>query len=74
MLFNKDVDDLIAQIADLCEQLDNCRKNGTDITTLVSELEDLMEQYTIIRKNSVDFGHIKFISRLNSFQQENAIK
>jgi hypothetical protein len=57
MLFNKDVDDLIAHIADLCEQLNSCRKNGSDVTAIVSELEDAMNKYAIIRKNHVNFGH-----------------
>lgn len=52
MLFNRDVDDLIAQIDNVCEQLDSCRENETNITALVSELEDLMEKYTIMRRNS----------------------
>ncbi len=67
MLFNKNVDDLVAQISNICEQLDVCRKNGTDITALVSELEDLMAQYTIIRKRSVDSSHIKLKSTINIF-------
>jgi hypothetical protein len=59
MLFNKDADDLIAHIDDLCEQLNSCRKNGSDITTLVSELEDLLEKYATIRKNLFQYKKAK---------------
>jgi hypothetical protein len=65
MVFNKEVDDLIAQIDDICEQLDSCRKNGMDMTALVSELEDLLKKYTIMRKKYVNFGQLTKINSLH---------